>query len=165
MIVRVLGIALLLSLAFGAVQTVRLYKAKSFHDAYVLAIKEEMVKTYRALTQERNAAEEAIAEAGTAYNKGVKDAAVLYDTTIKHLHANTNELQQHWRSALRRADEAETALAGVLSDGEAESVRRDLAGFVQRSAESDARILSLQDTVNAYLCQVNKKPYTGFRCP
>lgn len=164
---RILGGLLILALIFGAVQTVRLDRAQDFHKDFVAEIKDEMIQTYKDLTVERNKAELTTAKIGNAYNQGVRDADTLSQVTIARLNADLTGVQKHWRSALRRADAAEAALAGSELDAAAAAVSADLAGFVRGAAQADATIVSLQDTVNNYLCQINKEPYPGldYQCP
>lgn len=155
---------LLISLVFGTVQTVRLANAKMFHAEYVAEIKDKMTDTYRDLNQQRNATEAAVAAIGNKYFEGVEDANKLHDVTIDRLNADISGLQKHWRSALNRANTAEAKLASSSSDAEATAVSEDLAAFVRDSASGDATIVSLQDTLNTYLCQINKEPYPGYEC-
>lgn len=155
---------LLISLVFGTVQTVRLANAQQFHAEYELAIKDKMMDTYRDLNQQRNATEKAVAEIGNKYFEGVKDANKLHDVVVDRLNADISGLQKHWRSAINRANTAEAKLASSSTYAEADAVRADLAEFVRRSATGDATIMSLQDTLNTYLCQINKEPYPGYEC-
>jgi predicted nucleic acid-binding Zn-ribbon protein len=155
---------LLISLVFGTVQTVRLSNAKSFHESFVSAIKDEMIETGIKLNQQRNATEKAQAEIGNKYFEGVNDANKLHDVTIARLNADNSQLQKHWRSALRRADSAEAALTGVELDAAAAAVSTDIANLLRNTATGDATIVSLQDTINTYLCQINKEPYPGYAC-
>lgn len=155
---------LLISLVFGTVQTVRLSNAKMFHAEYVAEIKDKMTDTYRDLNQQRNATEKAVAQIGNKYFEGVEDANKLHDVTIDRLNADISGLQKHWRSALNRANTAEAKLATSSSDAETTAVSEDLAAFVRDSATGDATIVSLQDTINTYLCQINKEPYPGYSC-
>lgn len=155
---------LLISLVFGTVQTVRLSNAKSFHESFVSEIKDEMIKKGVELIHERNATEKAQAEIGNKYFEGVNDANKLHDVTIARLNADNSQLQKHWRSALRRADSAEAALTGVELDAASSAVSADIANLLRGSATGDATIVSLQDTINTYLCQINKEPYPGYSC-
>lgn len=162
---RILGGLLIVAIGFGIVQSVRLDRAQDFHKDFVAEIKDEMIQTYKDLTVERNKAELTTAKIGNAYNQGVRDADTLSQVTIARLNNDLAGVQKHWRSALRRADAAEAALTGSELDAAAAAVSADLAGFVRGAAAGDAKIVSLQDTVNSHLCQINKEPFPGFKCP
>lgn len=161
---RILGGLLLAALAFGAVQTYRLDSAKDYHREYVMAIQERLIEAYKQRNEERDKADQLSAEIGNAYLKGVSDANKLHDITIARLSADNNELRQHWQKALRRAASAEAQLAGGSNDAETRAVQEDLAAFVREAAAGDAHIMSLQDQLNAYLCQVNGEPFPGYQC-
>lgn len=162
---RILAGLLVLAIGFGIVQSVRLDNAQDYHKEFVAEIKDKMIESYRTLNEERNRAETATAEIGNSYAKGVRDANTLHDVTIARLNTDNRELRSHWRNATRRADTAEAALAGADLDAAANAMSADLAGFVRGSAQGDATIMSLQDTVNLYLCQINKEPNPGYSCP
>lgn len=160
-----LGILLIGALAFGAVQTIRLKNAELFHKDFVAEIKDEMIELYKANTLERNRVEAISAEIGREYSRGVENGKKLNESVVADLRADNSELRSHWGSALRRADAAEAALATSDPDGTTDSVSADLAAFVQNAAEGDAKIMSLQQQVNLYLCQINKEPFPGYKCP
>lgn len=162
---RILGGLLILSLSFGAVQTLRLHKAQMFHTEFVSEIKDKLIDAYRANTAERNRVEAISAEIGREYSRGVENGKKLQEATVASLRDANSELQEHWRKALRRADAAEAASASSHPDGAADAVSVDLAAFVQAAAEGDARVMSLQRQVNLYLCQINGEPFPGYRCP
>ena len=161
---RILGGLLIVAIGFGIVQSIRLDRAQDFHKDFVAEIKDEMLQTYKDLTVERNKAELTTAKIGNAYNQGVRDADTLSEVTIDRLNNDLAGVQKHWRSALRRADAAEAALAGSELDAAAAAVSADLAGFVRGAAEADARIVSLQQQVNLYLCQINGEPFPNYEC-
>lgn len=154
----------LVTITFGTVQTIRLSNAQLYHAKYSAAIKDKMIAEAVKLNKSRNATEAALAEVGNKYFEGVNDANKLHDVTIARLNADNIQLQEHWREALRRARAAETKPTSEPADAAAEAVSADLAGFVRRAAEADATIVSLQNIVNHYLCQVNKEPYPGLKC-
>ena len=162
---RILGGLLLAALAFGAIQTYRLDSAKDYHREYVMAIQKRLVEAYKQRNEERDKVDRLSVEIGNAYNKEVNDANKLYDITIAKLNADNTKLRQHWQKALRRAASAEAQLAGGSADAETRAVQEDLAAFVREAAAGDAHIMSLQDQVNAYLCQVNGEPFPGYKCP
>lgn len=155
---------LLISLVFGTVQTVRLANAQSYHAEFVSEIKDKMIDKATELNNERNAKETAVAQIGNKYFEGVRDANKLHDATIARLNADNSQLQKHWRNATRRADTAEASLTGVELDAASSAMSTDIAYILRGSAEGDATIMSLQDTINIYLCQINKEPYPGYSC-
>lgn len=159
-----LGVLLLVAVGFGAVQTIRLKNAELFHANFVAEIKNEMIELYKANTIERNRVEVISAEIGREYSRGVENGKKLQAFTVASLRADNSELREHWRSALRRANEAEAALASSDTDGTSDAVSADLAAFVQAAASGDAKIMSLQQQVNLYLCQVNDEPFPGYKC-
>lgn len=162
---RILGGLLIVAIGFGVVQSVRLDRAQDFHKDFVAEIKDEMIELYKTNTIERNRVEVISAEIGREYSRGVENGKKLNESVVADLRADNSELRSHWGSALRRADAAEAALAASDSDGTADSVSADLAAFVQKAAEGDAKIMSLQQQVNLYLCQVNGEPFPGYKCP
>lgn len=161
---RILGGLLIVALTFGAVQTYRLDSAKDFHREYVMAIQGKLIDSYKERNAERTKAERTSAEIGNAYTKGVQDANKLHDVTIANLNTDNRELRQHWQEALRRARTAESQPAAGSVDGEADAMREDLASFVSEAARADAKVMSLQDQLNAYLCQVNGEPFPNYSC-
>ena len=161
---RILAGLLLVATAFGVVQTIRLYEAREFHQEFVAEIKDEMIEVYKQNTIERNRVEAISAEIGREYSRGVENGKKLNESVVADLRADNSELRSHWGSALRRADAAEAALAASDPDGTTDSVSADLAAFVQNAAEGDAKIMSLQQQVNLYLCQINGEPFPGYRC-
>ena len=161
---RILGGLLIVAIGFGVVQSVRLDRAQDFHKDFVAEIKDEMLELYKANTLERNRVEAISAEIGREYSRGVENGKKLNESVVADLRADNSELRSHWANALRRADAAEAALAGSELDAAAAAVSADLAGFVRGAAAGDAKIVSLQDTVNSYLCQINGEPFPGYRC-
>lgn len=162
---RILGGLLIVAIGFGVVQSVRLDRAQDFHKDFVAEIKDEMIELYKANTLERNRVEAISAEIGREYSRGVENGKKLNESVVADLRADNSELRSHWGSALRRADAAEAALAGSDTDAAPSAMSTDLGNVVQRAVEGDATIVSLQDQVNLYLCQVNGEPFPGFKCP
>lgn len=152
---RILGGLLILALAAVAVQTVRLDNAQDFHKEYVAEIKDKLIEAYRANNAERNAAEIEQSGLDVAYQRGLNDAKKLGDAVAADLTADNKRLQVRWQQAVRRANEAEATTANSTGNGETGSVSQDLAGFVQRAAEADAKIVRLQNRIDGYLKQVN----------
>lgn len=161
---RILGGLLIVACIFGAVQTYRLDSAKDFHREFVMANQENLIELGVQRRNETARADKAQAEIGNKYNEGVRDADTLSQTTIARLTNDLRGVQKHWQSALRRASSAEAALAGSELDAAADAMSADLAGFVRGAAKGDATIVSLQDQVNLYLCQVNGEPFPGYKC-
>ena len=161
---RILATLLVVAITFGAVQTVRLKNAELFHVNFVAEIKDEMMELYKANTVERNRVEAISAEIGQEYSRGVENGKKLSESVAASLRADNRELRAHWGSALRRANAAEAALASGDIDGAADAVSADLAAFVQGAAEGDAKVMSLQQQVNLYLCQVNGEAFPGHKC-
>ena len=159
-----LAVLLVLSLGFGAVQTIRLKNQQLENKEAVVKLQEEVLEKAKELTAERNRVEAISAEIGQEYSRGVENGKKLQAATVAALRADNSELRTHWGNALRRADAAEAAAAAGDSDGAANSVSADLAAFVQGAAEADAKVMSLQQQVNLYLCQINGEPFPGYRC-
>lgn len=155
MIVRILGGLLLLALLVIGVQTWRLDKAQDYHKEYVAEIKDKLVEAYKKNNQERIRAEQAEAQADVKYLEGKKDAKKLHDAVTADLRTDNQRLQKHWREALRRLNQTTASTANSGGDGQADAVSSDLARFVQRAAEGDAKIMRLQDRIDNYLKQVN----------
>lgn len=159
-----LGVLLVAALAFGAVQTIRLKNAEIYHKDFVAAIKDEMIEKFKEHNSERNKVETLTAQIGNEYNRGVRDADKLSQVTIARLNADLGGVRKHWANALRRADTAEAALAGGELDAAAAAVSTDIGGILRGAAAGDAQVVSLQDQVNLYLCQVNGEPFPGYKC-
>lgn len=159
MLLRVLiGVVLLLGLLLG-IQTYRLDKAQDYHTEYVAAIQDKLIDAYRQRNTERNVAEHANALADVRYEQGKRDAEELQKRVVASLTADNDRVRLHWQQALRRADAAEAAATNSGGDGTSGSVSTDLAGFVRRAAEGDARIVRLQQRIDIYLQQVNGTGY------
>lgn len=161
---RILGGLLIVACIFGAVQTYRLDSAKDFHREFVMANQENLIELGVQRRAETARADKALASIGNEYNKGVRDADKLSQITIARLNSDLSGLRKQWSAALRRTSSAEVALAGSELDAAAAAVSSDLAGFVRGAAVGDAQIVSLQNTVNSYLCQINGEPFPGYRC-
>lgn len=159
-----LGVLLLLAVGFGVVQTFRLDSAKDYHREFVMENQANLIELGVQLSKEKASTERALAEQGVRYEQGIEAGKRLGDAVVADLRANNSELRIHWRNALRRASEAEAAITSGGDNETPRTVSADLAGFVQRAATADAAIVSLQDTVNSYLCQINKEPYPGYQC-
>lgn len=152
---RILGGLLVLALAAVAVQSIRLDRAQDYHKEYVAKIKDRLIEAYRKNDRENTAAQYTQAALDVEYQRGLNDAKKLGDAVAADLTADNERLQVRWREAIRRANAAEATTADSAGDGTSGSVSQDLAGFVQRAAEADAKIVRLQNRIDGYLKQVN----------
>lgn len=108
----------------------------------------------KALEQDLILAQDA---AGTAYEKGKKDAEQKGKTVVADLRAGNLRLRDHWlgcQAALQQSDHS----APVAESGEAARDREESAGrIVRAAAECDAQVSGLQDAYNAIRDLVNKQ--------
>lgn len=153
-----LGLWLATLIALGW-QTYKRDYAEDFHKEYVAQIQTKLVEAYKENNAQRLVAEKESVRADKEYLRGKNDAEKLANDVAADLRSTNERLQNHWREALRRLDEAQSTAADGRGDGEADALRGDIAEIIQGAAEDDARIMRLQNRIDEYLRQVNGQGY------
>lgn len=156
---RVLGGLLLVTAVFAVWQTIRLKNTQLELSELESARQKETAALIVTLNEERNKTEEANLLADKKYLEGKKDAEELHTATITSLERDRDQLRNHWRQALRRAEAAEAAAPDSGGDGQADLLSADIAAVLRDSASCDAKVVRLQDRIDSYLVQINGQGY------